>query len=243
LPFTGSWYAWDIIFIVEPIILAALFLALLLPSVFGLVSSEIGSRRPLFRGRGLAITALLCMFAYWIICDSQHRTALRMLDSHQTDTGPARRLAAQPYPSNPFHWFGIAETGNPYETFDINTRRISLESNGSAGTFFKPPETPATLAAKTSYLGRVYLDWARFPVAETTPEGRDTYVYLRDVRHILPIVLQLGLFASPVAYGIQVVPRSLWWLYSALNPLAPVIDQPVDQNPAAVYQAHLGCIE
>lgn len=49
-------------------------------------------------------------------------------------------------------------------------------------------------------------------------------VYLRDVRHILPIVLQLGLFATPVAYGIQVVPRSLWWLYSALNPLAPVID-------------------
>ncbi len=31
----------------------------------------------------------------------------------------------------------------------------------------KPEETPVTLAAKRSYLGRVYLDWARYPVVET----------------------------------------------------------------------------
>ena len=49
-------------------------------------------------------------------------------------------------------------------------------------------------------------------------------VYLRDLRHALPILLQLGLFATPVAYGIDVVPSSLQPLYSALNPLAPVID-------------------
>jgi ABC-type polysaccharide/polyol phosphate export permease len=49
-------------------------------------------------------------------------------------------------------------------------------------------------------------------------------VYLRDLRHALPILLQLGLFATPVAYGIDVVPSSLRPLYSAINPLAPVID-------------------
>jgi ABC-type polysaccharide/polyol phosphate export permease len=49
-------------------------------------------------------------------------------------------------------------------------------------------------------------------------------VFFRDLRHVLPIVLQLGLFATPVAYGMNVVPASLQVLYSAANPLAPVID-------------------
>jgi ABC-type polysaccharide/polyol phosphate export permease len=49
-------------------------------------------------------------------------------------------------------------------------------------------------------------------------------VYLRDLRHALPIMLQLGLFATPVAYSLDVVPASLQRIYCALNPLAPVID-------------------
>jgi ABC-type polysaccharide/polyol phosphate export permease len=49
-------------------------------------------------------------------------------------------------------------------------------------------------------------------------------VFLRDLRHVLPIILQLGLFATPVAYGMDVVAPQLRVLYSTLNPLAPVID-------------------
>jgi ABC-type polysaccharide/polyol phosphate export permease len=49
-------------------------------------------------------------------------------------------------------------------------------------------------------------------------------VYLRDVRHALPMILQLGLFATPVAYGIEIIPQQLRWLYALLNPLGPVID-------------------
>jgi ABC-2 type transport system permease protein/lipopolysaccharide transport system permease protein len=49
-------------------------------------------------------------------------------------------------------------------------------------------------------------------------------VFLRDLRHVLPIILQLGLFATPVAYSMDVVTPSLQVAYSALNPLAPVID-------------------
>lgn len=49
-------------------------------------------------------------------------------------------------------------------------------------------------------------------------------VYLRDLRLALPIILQVGLFATPVAYPIDVVPESLRQAYAAVNPLAPVID-------------------
>ena len=49
-------------------------------------------------------------------------------------------------------------------------------------------------------------------------------VYLRDLRHATPVLLQLGLFAAPVAYGLDVVPSGLRPLYCALIPIAPVID-------------------
>lgn len=49
-------------------------------------------------------------------------------------------------------------------------------------------------------------------------------VYLRDLRQALPLLLQFGLFATPVAWGIDVVPPSLQVAYSVVNPLAPVID-------------------
>jgi ABC-type polysaccharide/polyol phosphate export permease len=50
-------------------------------------------------------------------------------------------------------------------------------------------------------------------------------VYVRDIRHLLPIVLQLGLFATPVAFSLdQLVPRDLQPLYVAVNPLGGVID-------------------
>lgn len=49
-------------------------------------------------------------------------------------------------------------------------------------------------------------------------------VYVRDVRHALPMIVQLGLFATPVAYSIRAISEDLRPLYAALNPLAPVID-------------------
>ena len=51
-------------------------------------------------------------------------------------------------------------------------------------------------------------------------------VYLRDLRHALPLLLQLGLFVTPVAYGMDVIAGTpqAQVIYSALNPLAPVID-------------------
>lgn len=49
-------------------------------------------------------------------------------------------------------------------------------------------------------------------------------VYLRDLRTTLPLMLQLGLFASPVAYGLNTIPEDFRPLYAATNPLVSVID-------------------
>ena len=48
-------------------------------------------------------------------------------------------------------------------------------------------------------------------------------VRYRDVRHVLPFVINVWLFASPVAYPASVVPPRWRWLYG-LNPMTGVIE-------------------
>jgi len=51
-------------------------------------------------------------------------------------------------------------------------------------------------------------------------------VYARDLRLVLPLAIQVGLFVTPVAYGATSISGSKLFLigYSAINPLVPVID-------------------
>jgi ABC-type polysaccharide/polyol phosphate export permease len=51
-------------------------------------------------------------------------------------------------------------------------------------------------------------------------------VYMRDLRFAIPLVLQFGIFVTPIAYNSDVVAKTTpeLVLYSALNPLVPVID-------------------
>jgi ABC-type polysaccharide/polyol phosphate export permease len=45
----------------------------------------------------------------------------------------------------------------------------------------------------------------------------------RDVRYVIPFVLQFWMFASPVSYPSMLVPEK-WRLMYGLNPMAGVID-------------------
>ena len=48
-------------------------------------------------------------------------------------------------------------------------------------------------------------------------------VKYRDVKYLLPIIVQLGLYITPVGFSSSVVPASWQWLY-ALNPMVGVVD-------------------
>lgn len=45
----------------------------------------------------------------------------------------------------------------------------------------------------------------------------------RDIRHITPIIVQLGMYVSPVVYTSALVPEQWQWLYR-LNPMVGVVD-------------------
>ncbi len=49
-------------------------------------------------------------------------------------------------------------------------------------------------------------------------------IYVRDLQQALPIIVQLGIFATPVIWPFSLIPHALQPLYSFLNPVGPVID-------------------
>ena len=194
-PFNPRWYALDIAFILEPVILAALLLGLVIPAIFGLADREMGARRTLFRGRGWAIAALFIMGIDLGVRAVEHHRALHLISNTQFGNLAPLGAAAEPYPVNPFHWFAVVETADYYQTGSVNTRAETVDTNDQDDVVFKPPVTPATTAARASWLGRVYLDWARFPLVtdrgladtvasdDLAPEPMDTAVEFRDLRY------------------------------------------------------------
>jgi ABC-type polysaccharide/polyol phosphate export permease len=49
-------------------------------------------------------------------------------------------------------------------------------------------------------------------------------VFVRDIAQAIPLLLQLGLFATPVAYDISAIPVKWQPVYAAVNPLVGVIE-------------------
>ncbi len=187
-PFRREWYAWDIVFIVEPLMLAVLIAALVLPWIFGLVGEEIGARQRGPGGRGAAIAALLCIVALWGVRDFEHRRALAALNALEYHGEPATRVAAFPYMVNPFQWTGVAETSKAYISMKVDSLRPEVDPGNRALSYYKPEPTEAAEAARKTPLGRAYIEWARFPLvqAEHLDTTGEELVHLGDVRFFYP---------------------------------------------------------
>jgi lipopolysaccharide transport system permease protein len=48
-------------------------------------------------------------------------------------------------------------------------------------------------------------------------------VRYRDFQYIIPFLIQVWLYASPVVYSVQIVPHRFWFWYY-LNPMAGLLD-------------------
>jgi inner membrane protein len=186
-PFWEKWYSWDIVFILEPVILAFLILGLVVPGFFSLIDKEIGARRRGPQGRVAATLALVGMVMVWGVRDYEHRRALNALAAQTYYGADPLRVAAYPTYIDPFHWYGVVETPAFFVLAPVNALEPEVDPEGRLELRYKPEETPVTLAAKKSYLGRVYLDWAKYPIAETetleSPEG-GYIVYFQDLRFV-----------------------------------------------------------
>lgn len=184
-PFNPKWYAWSIVFIVEPVLLAALTIGLIMPPLFGLISSEVGARQRAPRGRGWAIFALIAMVITWGARDYERRRALAAMDAIDYHGEQAIRRMVSPTIINPFRWSGVVETADFFETMPVDSLTPEVDPQNQATMYYKSPETPATLAAKETYLGRIYLDWAMYPYVQTEKleaSQQGTLVRFSDLR-------------------------------------------------------------
>jgi len=167
-PFNPRWYAGSFVFIAEPAFWVLLLSALIIPGILGLAEREISSRRTAtpFRGRGWAILALLGMFLIGCLRYAERAEAEALVRNNPITTDPVDRIAAQPYPWNPFRWHIIVETSGYYQFAEVNTRTGDIDSDPQTDQMPKPKDTPAVESAKQTLLGKVYLDWGRWAVVQ-----------------------------------------------------------------------------
>jgi inner membrane protein len=183
-PFNPRWYSWDIVFIVDPLILAGLLLGLIVPSLLGLVTEEVGAGHKQFRGRGGAIFALACLVAIMAVRDFEHRRAVSALNAIAYRGEDPIRVSAFPQILNPFSWNGVVETRDSFVVVPVESSPAQVDPQNQTIIRYKPEETPVTLAAKRSRLGRVFLDWAAYPLVETEalPARAGYRVRFQDLR-------------------------------------------------------------
>jgi hypothetical protein len=86
---------------------------------------------------------------------------------------------------NPFHWQGVVETPAFFVLAPVDSLGPEVDPEDRMEIRYKPEETAITLAAKRSYAGRVFLDWAQHPVTETEvlePPDEGYIVHFQDLR-------------------------------------------------------------
>ena len=186
-PFSEKWYSWDIVFIFEPVMFGLLLLGLIAPWLFGLIDKEIGVRQRGPRGRFAATLALTGVVLMWGVRDYEHRRAVHVLESREYEGVDPVRVSAYPTWVDPFHWSGVVETPAFFALAPVDSLTPEVDPEGQMEIRYKPAETPVTLAAKKSYIGRAYLDWAQYPITETetldSPPG-GYIVHFQDLRYV-----------------------------------------------------------
>jgi len=179
-PFFEKWYSWDVSFILEPPMFLFLLAGLLLPLFFS-------RGKPALHGSTAARLALICVVALWAVRWQEMNRIERALKQQRFHSETPLRVSAYPYWTHAprwliaMRWSAVVETSKSFIASDVNPSTGVLDPDVLM-VLAKPPETPATLAAKRSYLGRVYLDWARYPLVTESSEGQDSIVYFQDLR-------------------------------------------------------------
>ncbi len=213
-PFNPRWYAGNIFFIFEPVLFGALLAALVVPAILGLADREIGVRHTMFRGRGWAVFALCIGVALGCWRWAEHDRALHLLAQQNYRNQAPIRMTVSPYPGDVFKWFGVVETADFYQTAILNTRTDKFFSQAPMDLYYKQPQTPVILTAKESWLGRVFLDWSKYPVVEESgvfgmmPNGAHyTQVRFKDLRFAYDALFLHGRRDNPLGGTVTIAPN------------------------------------
>jgi len=145
--------------------------------------------------------ALLAMAAVWAVRFVEHQKAIQLAQAGDYNGATVLRVAANPHPINPFLWQTIVEMPQSYQISSADTFNNTIATSDQTETIYKPPTTLATLVAKRSWLGEIYLDWSQYPIVTETgtdPDGLTT-VSFRDLRFLYDTPFFTGRKETPLS--------------------------------------------
>lgn len=168
-PFDRTFYAWDLVFIVDPwlllLLLATLLAAARLPAPARVASVGLGLMLAYAGGRAVL-----------------HQQALEE-GVARVPGGAVVRAAALPTPLDPFRWRLLADTGRAYYTGEVRLREPATPLVRRE----KLPETAAVVRAREmSDVAGVFLAFSTYPWTEVAETDAGTEVVFRDLRFELP---------------------------------------------------------
>jgi inner membrane protein len=177
--------------------------------VVGIISFFLAHRARLAErwGRAIAVVALALILVYWGGLSLLHRRALAdaqtiaaRLASENGET--TNRLAAMPVLANPLRWQCVMETTRATYRFDLSLSAQGEEKVvGQTVRYEKPQGKDAELYARASQDegARVFLDFARFPVARVEGDCLSKIlVQFADLRYTEPGRGSRGTFSTEV---------------------------------------------
>jgi inner membrane protein len=181
-PWRVTRVAWDWLPGVDPWILAIVLAGILLPELFGLIGSEIGTKDAAPRGRNSAIMALVLLLIYVAARATLHGNATAQLDAHTYRRESPQRLAAFADPVSLVNWHGVVATATQLCTVSVPSSEGTRFDPESAVCVHKPEDSPSLQTAQQTEAAKTFLEAARFPKAsvETVEDGAE--VVIRDAR-------------------------------------------------------------
>ena len=183
LPWNSRWFYGDLVFIVDPFIWLTLIAGLLV--IWRVRDSRTKAK--------IALAAFAIVIVYWGALGFAHaRAVARGTAEAERILSPTNetlsRLAAMPTLANPLRWDCVFET-------DQATYRFLVKLNGDSRPdrvirYPKPSGALATALQEVSHEkpARVFLGFARFPVAQLADPGctAQTLLQLADLRYTEP---------------------------------------------------------
>jgi membrane-bound metal-dependent hydrolase YbcI (DUF457 family) len=182
-PFSAARIAKDWLTFVDPVILAVLAAAILLPELFHLVSDEIGAKDKKPHGQLSAVIAFAAIALYIGARATLHSNAVAVLDSRTYHGELPRRVAAFPVSTSPFTWNGIVETESALHEVTVNVAQSSSFNPDASLTIHKPEASPVLDAARKDPLAIAFLKVARFPKATIEKTETGYRMELRDLQY------------------------------------------------------------
>ncbi len=168
-PFDRRFLTWDLVFIVDPWVLALLLIAVLW-------------KRSSLQSPWIASAALGLLVSYVGARAVLHQQAIDQALAQLGGRGVAR-VAALPSPVDPFAWRVLADSGGAYWTGNLNLR-------GRSAPLARRPKRAedATVARvrEESEVAAVFLEFSSFPWLEVQETPAGTEVSWRDLRFERP---------------------------------------------------------